>query len=111
MPDSPDDEAAGDAPSVLAHLIQRLKSQPFLLALGFLLVLASVATASVEALRALLPAALTLFAVAGERGRVSARRIGRRGEVVGVDDQSGAPPGGSTTVKIKADGVEGRVVG
>lgn len=131
MPDPSDGESAAEEPSVLAHLIRRLQSQPLLLALGFLLVLANVATASVEALRALLPAALTLFGVAvvvwlvveivrfrrqpaaigDESVRVSARRISREGEVVGIDDQSGATPGGSTQVRIKADGVQGRVVG
>lgn len=138
MPAPTDDAPRTDGPdssapetSVLGHLVQRLKSQPLLLALGVLLILANVATASVDALRVLLPAAVVIFAVAvtawvaieivrfrrrpadagGTRIHVSARRVGRSGEVIGVDDTSDAPASGSTNVTIKADGVQGRVVG
>lgn len=88
--------------------MQRLKSQPLLLVLGVLMVLAAVATASVDALRALLPATVAIVTVAiaawvtvelvrhsrrtprgnRERVQVSAQRVGRTGEVIGVDDQA-----------------------
>jgi hypothetical protein len=136
MPDpSTEDKAEDrDAPhnlSVLGHLVQRISSQPMLLAVAILLILASVAAASIDTLRALLPIALTIFIVAvaawivvevmrfrrrtppvgGESVRVSARRVGKKGEVFGVDDESGAPATGSTSVTIKADDVQGRVTG
>jgi len=118
-------------PLVLEHLVQRIKSQPLLLAVAALLILAGVATASIEGLRALLPAALAIFVVAivawtivelvrfrrrgsgteGEDVNLSARNIGKSGEVLGVDDESGAPATGATSVKIKAQDVQGRVVG
>jgi len=124
-------DEAGRESSVLLHLVQRLKSQPLLLAVAVLLILASVATASVEGLRAMLPWALAIFAVAivawvvvelarfrrhssgAEAGKVqvSAKRVGQTGEVYGVDDESGASATGSSSVNIKAEDVQGRVVG
>jgi len=116
---------------ILGHLVQRIKSQPLLLAVAVLLILANLAAVSVEALRALLPAALTVFVVAilawvgvellrlrrrpsvaaGEKVRIAARKIGKSGEVLGVDDESGATPGGSVDVTLKVQDVQGKVVG
>jgi hypothetical protein len=117
--------------TALEHLVRRLRSQPMLLAVAVLLILASVASASIDRLRVLLPAALTIFIVAvvawiivelvgywrgasagdGEDVRVSARRVGRAGEVYGVDDQSDAPAAGSVKVRLDAEDIEGRVTG
>ena len=124
-------EAKNEAPGPLAHLVQRLKSQPLLLVLGVVIVLAPVATASVEGLRALLPAtaALTVVAIVawttvelvrraragraadGEDVRVSAKRVARTGEVIGVDDEAPEAAGGSVSVKLDATDIQGRVVG
>jgi membrane protein implicated in regulation of membrane protease activity len=136
MPDPSTRDKAGDGDaqsnlSVLGYLVQRITSQPMLLAIAVLLILSSVAAASIDSLRALLPVALTIFVVAiaawvvvevmrfrrqapkseGENVRVTARRVGKEGEVFGVDDESGSPAAGSTSVKIKADDVQGRVTG
>ena len=115
----------------LRHLVQRLKSQPLLLALGALMILATVATASVEALRSLLPAAVTIVIVAmivwavievirfrrpppadqNENVVVDARQVGQTGEVIGVDDQSATSSRSGASVKLKARDITGRVVG
>ena len=95
------------------------------------MVLATVATASIDALRALLPFVLTLvvFAIAawlalevirarrelhpesGESVDISARRVHSSGEVSGMSDRTDRPPSGKTSVRIKASDVAGRVSG
>jgi hypothetical protein len=120
--------ATGQQP-VLAALVQRLRSQPLLLALGMALVLATVAAASVEGLRVLLPGVVVVTIVAigawltvelvrlrhrraggDESVRLSARGVSETGEVIGIDDESGGPAGG-TQVNLRAKDVSGRVVG
>jgi hypothetical protein len=128
----PDDrKPKNEAPGALAHLAQRLKSQPLLLALGVVIVLAPVATTSVEGLRALLPATVAIAVVAivawttvelvrraragraagGEDVQVSAKRVARTGEVIGVDDAAPEASGGNVSVKLDASDIQGRVVG
>jgi len=126
---------SGDGPRTepaLACLARSLKSQPLILALGVVLVLATVATATVDALRALLPgvvgisvlaiAAWTLVELArlrreqcsgvDEQVSVSARGVGKTGEVIGVEDQSDAVGNaGRMSVRIEAKDIQGRVAG
>lgn len=130
MSDSTERTREPDQQPVLAALVQRLRSQPLLLALGVALVLATVATASVEGLRVLLPGVVVVTVVAiaawltvelvrlrsrrasggDELVRLSARGVSDTGEVIGIDDESGGPTGG-TQVNLRAKDVSGRVVG
>ena len=48
---------------------------------------------------------------AGEKVRIAARRIGKSGEVLGLDDASGAPTSGTVDVTLKVKDVQGKVVG
>ena len=117
--------------SSLRYLVQRIKSQPLLVAVGVLLILANLAAVSIEGLRALLPAAIAIFVVGvaawmivelarfrrrgrspdGDDVRVAAQRIGKGGEVLGIDDASETSSTGATSVKVKATDVQGQVIG
>jgi hypothetical protein len=130
MSDSTERPEGADHASVMSALVQRLRSQPLLLALGVALALATVATASVEGLRVLLPGVVVVTIVAigawlttelvrlrgrraaggGEQVHLSARNVTETGEVIGIDDESGGPAGGAQ-VRLGAKDVSGRVVG
>ncbi|WP_257449677.1 hypothetical protein [Archangium lipolyticum] len=121
-----------DIPDAINTVATRLKSQPLLLALGVILVLAIVATSVLEALQPLLPAAVVVFALAlvawglgevlqhrgesrragGRDVRLDAARIRKGATVSGVDERTRtARTTSRDRVRLKARDVGGEVTG
>jgi len=124
-------EPAG-IPTAINTVANRLKSQPLLLALGVVLVLAVVATSVSGALRPLLPAVVVVFALAlvawglgeilrhrraprraeGRDVRLDAAHIRKGATVLGVDERTRTARATSRDkVRLKARDVGGEVTG
>ncbi len=121
----PKKKSGAELSGAIATLAQRMKSQPLALALAAILVLAMVATTTVEGLRELRSAVLVIFLAAvvvwivseylrsrhssgPARGvDVSATDVDDAGQVIGVHGDISS----DTSVRVQAKKIRGKVVG